>query len=217
MLRWDNNLSLKTLPHNWSDGWSNDWAKFDELKSWVAPVPLWIDNEHVVGALRVQLCLKYNYHILGEPVPLLYDVADPRVIFRIGTKLYLLMYEYSGSGRIEDIYRIQIPLARLLSGTVSEHEVTNSTTELLIFGGRVDSSRSVFLRRYRNLLKFAEQIGFVDVRGRAYLWSWDEWLELCRLHDRFLEGRYDRVTSTHRTVEERLVEIRSEVVKGLDK
>ena len=205
---------FRLFPRNWSAGWSCDWSKFGQLKHWLTPVLLWSDSEAIYDDLTVLSRLRNCHHLFGEPIPLLYDAKNPRVIFRIGAQLYLLTYEYYEEEIVEDIFKIRLPLERLLSGLVTEGEVRSALEALPRFNSRVDNSKDSYLRRYRLYLEFARKIGFFEAHGSRHLLSQDNWFELFKIYRDFLDYGNDPKTSTDRDMEEYITEIRSKVVKG---
>lgn len=106
-------------------GWSNDWRKFELLDQWLIPYLLWGESDPTSDRSPITLQLRTMHCIFGEPIPVLYNKLHQCVIFRIGQRLYLLLYEYHGHGRAEVIGRIRLTLEQILTGDMPEQILYN--------------------------------------------------------------------------------------------
>ncbi|TDL22364.1 hypothetical protein BD410DRAFT_258378 [Rickenella mellea] len=85
-------------------GWSNDWETFPDFTRWIIPPLRWgyADDGFQEYYIRSIIALIRNdFNILGDPVPLLYNMKDTSVIFRVGERIYVVM---EGEGDEEEWY-----------------------------------------------------------------------------------------------------------------
>lgn len=154
-------------------GWSDDWSNFDKFQQWLAPFLLWGESDPLAGTSLISYKLRSEYCLLGQPIPLLYRVDNYSVLFRIGSRLFLLSHGQEGG--VDSVFRVNMTLERLQFGDVTDLDIISVLTRVVNCGGRAALYRWVRLHIYHSISKFTKSIGLSndsDILGR---WTQERW------------------------------------------